>query len=584
MDLANSIKDMCRLCAMDLTNSPATTRILHLNEKSILDRIKKYLQVTVKLDDYMPKQVCERCSQIITDIDELAKVAKNTQKYFLMHLNASLKKIEEKHEVKNPPDEPPVPPVKRSRRRGKKQDGKAPKPTNPPISLEQMINEQISKNPQGGEKCLHSSPQLTYLASNEVSIYAYDDLKLGQLIKDTELLKLILRTLKWEDCESEKQLEKLKNTSFRKILSNSNLLHDGDLLQLIKSYVGQDTFSNTFRPLNAAAGGTDGVVYDLQVSYHLPNVTVTSGCHEKLGELKNLYGGEVSVTEMEVGVDPELFLPYDEDTEATNGDGSCDSTTLSVDLSTENRVRDFEDIEEKAASDPPMPGRPGALNIPEAGFHCTTCPEKFHTHVQLQDHVLTHLLKKKASSGEPKSKTTPKAGKENEAKVRNLEEGNLMGKFTCLVCGRKLSTKGNLKVHMETHKPKGKYACDKCGRIFKTVVNLVRHKEYHSGIKFSCTICGRVYPTNSTLKAHSITHSNFHRNQHTGEKPYKCIYCPKTFASSGNCFSHRKRMHPEEMKIAEQEDEGVRKENISAYGEENPTGRTGEQSMEIEKA
>lgn len=294
----------------------------------------------------MPKQVCERCSQIITDIDELAKVAKNTQKYFLMHLNTSMKKIEEQHGVKSSTNQLTKPP-KRTRRRKKKQDVEIHLPTNPPISLEQMITEQISKNPL--EKCLHNNPQLSYLASNEVSIYAYDDLKLGQLIKDTELLKLILKALKWDENDPEMQLEKLKNASFRKILSNSNLLHDSDLLQLIKSYVGQDTFSNTFQPLDAL-GRTAGVAYDLQISYHLPNVTVTSGCHEKLGELKNLYGGEVSVTEMEVGVDPELFLPYDEDADVTNGEGSCDSTTVSVDLSTENRAKDFEDIEEKVSS------------------------------------------------------------------------------------------------------------------------------------------------------------------------------------------------------------------------------------------
>lgn len=125
---------------------------------------------------------------------------------------------------------------------------------------------------------------------------------------------------------------------------------------------------------------------------------------------------------------------------------------------------------------------------------------------------------------------------------------------------------------------------------FKTQVNLQRHKEYHAGERYSCRTCGRVYPSNSTLKQHEIAHSNvrphkcnicmktfkrsqdlkFHTNQHTGEKPYKCPFCPKacklsldvalrhlfqflfifnflfssfSVASSGNCFSHRKRVH-----------------------------------------
>lgn len=36
----------------------------------------------------------------------------------------------------------------------------------------------------------------------------------------------------------------------------------------------------------------------------------------------------------------------------------------------------------------------------------------------------------------------------------------------------------------------------------------------------------------------------FHINQHTGDKPYQCPFCDKSFASSGNCYSHRSRMHP----------------------------------------
>jgi hypothetical protein len=39
-------------------------------------------------------------------------------------------------------------------------------------------------------------------------------------------------------------------------------------------------------------------------------------------------------------------------------------------------------------------------------------------------------------------------------------------RFVCPICGKKISTKGNLKVHLETHRPKGKYGCDICGRVW----------------------------------------------------------------------------------------------------------------------
>lgn len=35
--------------------------------------------------------------------------------------------------------------------------------------------------------------------------------------------------------------------------------------------------------------------------------------------------------------------------------------------------------------------------------------------------------------------------------------------------------------------------------------------------------------------------------QHTGIKKFKCEFCERQFASSGNYYSHRKRMHKDEL-------------------------------------
>lgn len=99
------------------------------------------------------------------------------------------------------------------------------------------------------------------------------------VIKDLELQKLILRALKWTEAGKtiDQQLDRLRNASFRAVLNNPDLLRDEDLVQLLGPYLHQPT---DVKP--------SGIEYNAKLM-------------------------DDSVTEMEVGVDPDLFFPYDED-------------------------------------------------------------------------------------------------------------------------------------------------------------------------------------------------------------------------------------------------------------------------------
>lgn len=72
------------------------------------------------------------------------------------------------------------------------------------ITLEQIINDQIIKNPKLPASTTITkivepkvSRQTTMKRNDNISIVSYNNLQIGQLIKDYELLKLILRALKW---------------------------------------------------------------------------------------------------------------------------------------------------------------------------------------------------------------------------------------------------------------------------------------------------------------------------------------------------------------------------------------------------
>lgn len=240
------------------------------------------------------------------------------------------------------------------------------------------------------------SLQSPTLVNDNVTIFAYDDLKLGQIIKDPGLLKLILKALKWDDARKslDQKLEQLKTTNFQDVLCNPALLRDEDLMHLLGPYVQHDAFIT----LNKVPSAVD-TIYEAENS---------------------------NITQMEVGVDPELFFPFDDDDETRSAEESM------------VRINELEPL------------------------RCTLCPDTFDVESDLQAHILKHMIDKQSAEDEAAE------ARENRTPlpvVKRRRRKPTTNKFTCSYCNKKLSTKGNLKVHVETHKPKGKFRCDKCERV-----------------------------------------------------------------------------------------------------------------------
>ncbi|GAA34123.1 zinc finger and BTB domain-containing protein 49 [Clonorchis sinensis] len=118
----------------------------------------------------------------------------------------------------------------------------------------------------------------------------------------------------------------------------------------------------------------------------------------------------------------------------------------------------------------------------------------------------------------------------------------------CGICQKTFNSLPNLRQHIHSHLPRVKtYQCMPCNQRFNTRGNLHRHKFlYHAGylrhnaINHECTVCKRWFECNRDLRRHSIVH--------TGERPFTCTLCDKSYTSAFGLQRHQLTAHQEQRK------------------------------------
>lgn len=139
-------------------------------------------------------------------------------------------------------------------------------------------------------------------------------------------------------------------------------------------------------------------------------------------------------------------------------------------------------------------------------YHCPLCRQEFQYRVSVTKHMMAHS-----------------------------QESNL----TCEECSQTFPNNMALRLHQRSHAALKPYECQECGMVFKHYSVMEDHRRKHTDNARShlCNICGKSFKYSSLLHQHQYLH--------TGQKPFRCPECGKTFAFAQNmkahCRQHRLR-------------------------------------------
>ncbi|KAL9930244.1 uncharacterized protein ACN427_014792 [Glossina fuscipes fuscipes] len=162
---------------------------------------------------------------------------------------------------------------------------------------------------------------------------------------------------------------------------------------------------------------------------------------------------------------------------------------------------------------------------------CPECDKDFSSRTCLNDHINNaHKIDDQSLHGGSGVPFTTNSFSKNDMFIYDES-----APFESGLCKKKLRNAGQHKAHEETGDSQ-KFTCTLCGLRLSALNLLNRHLAMHNDMKYQCEHCERSFGYISALKVHMLSHAGTNR--------YSCKFCDRTFPTSLSRHLHGSKMHP----------------------------------------